>query len=96
MMKITISSQICKLEYSLSRIDITDVWVENGKGFTREYDKNAIKLRVEDMYRQDWSVKMREHPFCILEIYSYLNLSLKNILLSWIIFIETFMLLLSQ
>ena len=43
------------VEQNLSGIEMRDLWLSGGFGFTNDYVKHAIKLRQKDVYFQEYT-----------------------------------------
>ena len=43
---------------------MNDIWVSEGNGHSTEYIKRGAKLRLNDIYQQDWHDDILNHEFC--------------------------------
>ena len=41
-----------------------DIWVHEGLGFSNEYVKKSVKLRLDDMFKQQWQEDVNNHDYC--------------------------------
>ena len=45
-------------------LGMRDFWVDECSGFSVEYIKQAVKLRLSDTHKQQWSAEIAEHSAC--------------------------------
>ena len=43
---------------------MNDIWLYEGNGFNNEYIKRSVKLRLSDMYKQEWHTEIQTHEYC--------------------------------
>lgn len=49
---------------NLSLMGMRDIWESQGLNFTTEYVKQAVKLRLKDVFLQEWSNELQLHEYC--------------------------------
>ena len=52
------------IQLNLDNLGMSDVWNYHGNGFTNLHIKEAVKLRIKDIYKQKWNEVKSEHPYC--------------------------------
>ena len=52
------------VQVSLGNIGMNDLFMFDGNGFSCDYIKKAVKLRIADMYKQDWHNELYVHEYC--------------------------------
>ena len=52
------------MEFELSDLGMYHLWLYKGNGFTTQYIKNSVKLRLNDMFQQGWHEDVFSHEFC--------------------------------
>ena len=48
----------------LSEMGMLDFWMYECMGFSKDYIKSAVKLRISDMHLQQWNVEVNENTAC--------------------------------
>ena len=48
----------------LGYMGMLDIWVHEGLGFSNEYVKKSVKLRLDDMFKQQWQEDVNNHDYC--------------------------------
>ena len=52
------------IKHNLQIIGMSDIWNFSGNGFSNTYVKNAIKLRIKDIFQQNWHEMKSTHSYC--------------------------------
>ena len=63
------------VKHCLQNIGMGDVWSYHGNGFTSLYIKEAMKLRIKDIFKQNWHEMKSNHDYC--NFYDILKTELK-------------------
>ena len=58
------SPWIDKVQSSLCNLGMRDMWLNECMGFSVEYVKNAVKLRITDVHKQEWSDVIENSSSC--------------------------------
>ena len=65
------STWIEKIEGIFPNTCLNHIWMDEGDGFNVNYIKSALKLKLEDMFKQEWNQQVTQNNQCV--VYRMLN-----------------------
>ena len=60
------------IEQNLSNVGMRNIWMYKRFGFSNIFIKEAVKLRLKDMYIQKWNIEMNMKKKC--DVYKLMKL----------------------
>ena len=58
------SPWIDMVENCFNELGMSDFWLNECMGFSNEYIKKAVKLKVQDIYKQEWHMQVLHKDTC--------------------------------
>ena len=52
------------VKQTLESIDMYDIWLHEGNGNSTDYIKRGAKIKLNEIYQQEWRDSVRAHEFC--------------------------------
>ena len=60
------STWIEKMEGIFANTGLNHIWMDEGDGFNVNYIKSALKLKLEDMFKQEWNQQVKQNNQCVV------------------------------
>ena len=60
------STWIEKMEAIFANTGLNHIWMNEGDGYNANYIKSALKLKLEDIFKQEWNQQVQENSQCVL------------------------------